>query len=136
MLAEALPSQISCACTSFCGKSPAGAFRDAESYEATKAHELTHWTSHESRCDRQLGKRSGDGAYAAEKLIAEIGAAFLWVQLGITPEIREDLSSYLGHWLKVLKADKKAIFTAASQAQRACDYLFSLQTEDQSEVTA
>ncbi|OXC78638.1 ArdC family protein [Caballeronia sordidicola] len=114
----------------------ADAFKDAESDAATQAHELTHWTSHPARLDRQLGKRFGDQAYAAEELIAEMGAAFLCAQLGITPEIREDHASYLDHWLTVLKADKRAIFTAASQAQRACDYLFSLQGDAQSEVPA
>ena len=58
-----------------------------------------------------------------------MGAAFLCAQLGITPEIRDDHASYLDHWLKVLKGDRKAIFTAASKAQQACDYLFSLQEE-------
>lgn len=101
------------------------AFRDAESYAATKAHELTHWTSHPSRLNRELGKRFGDDAYAAEELIAELGAAFLSVALSITPEPREDHASYLAHWLKVLKADKRAIFTAAAQAQRAVDFLCS-----------
>ncbi|WP_175983023.1 ArdC family protein [Caballeronia zhejiangensis] len=104
-------------------------FDTAQSYAATKAHELTHWTSHTSRLDRQLGKRFGDNAYAAEELIAEMGAAFLCAQLGLTPEVREDHAAYLDHWLKVLKADKKAIFTAASQAQKACEFLFSLQGE-------
>jgi antirestriction protein ArdC len=110
---------------------PADAFRDAESDAATQAHELTHWTSHPTRLARQLGKRFGDEAYAAEELIAEMGAAFLCAQLGITPEIRADHASYLDHWLKVLKADKRAIFTAASQAQRACDFLFSVQNAQQ-----
>lgn len=115
---------------------PAEAFDTAESYEATKAHEITHWTSHYTRLNRQLGKRFGDEAYAAEELIAEMGAAFLCAQLSITPETRADHASYLDHWLKVLKADKKAIFTAAGHAQRACDYLFSLQAETPSEVAA
>jgi antirestriction protein ArdC len=104
-------------------------FDTAESYASVKAHELTHWTSHTSRLDRQLGKRFGDDAYAAEELIAEMGAAFLCAQLGLTPEVREDHTAYLDHWLKVLKGDKKAIFTAASQAQKACEFLFSLQGE-------
>lgn len=108
---------------------PPEAFRDAESYAATKAHELTHWTSHPSRLDRVLGKRFGDEAYAAEELIAELGAAFLSVDLGITPEPREDHAAYLAHWLKVLKEDKKAIFTAAAHAQRAVDFLHTLQGE-------
>jgi len=109
---------------------PADSFKDAESYAATKAHELTHWTAHPKRLDRVLGKRFGDHAYAAEELIAELGAAFLCADLGITPEPREDHAAYLGHWLKVLKEDKRAIFTAAAQAQRALDYLHGLQKEE------
>lgn len=106
------------------------AFNTAESYASVKAHELTHWTSHKTRLDRQLGKRFGDDAYAAEELIAEMGAAFVCAQLGLTPEVREDHAAYLDHWLKVLKGDKKAIFSAASQAQKACEFLFSLQGEE------
>ncbi|MCM8597584.1 MAG: zincin-like metallopeptidase domain-containing protein [Candidatus Accumulibacter sp.] len=106
---------------------PRDSFRDAESYCATLAHELTHWTSHPSRCARELGKRFGDSAYAAEELIAEMGSAFLCADLGLTPEVREDHAQYLGHWLGILKADKRAIFTAAAQAQRAADYLHGLQ---------
>jgi antirestriction protein ArdC len=67
------------------------AFRDGESYAATKAHELTHRTSHASRLAREFGaKRFGDEGYAMEELVAELGAAFLCVALGITPEARED----------------------------------------------
>ncbi|MDR5769658.1 zincin-like metallopeptidase domain-containing protein [Caballeronia sp. LZ028] len=109
-------------------------FDTAESYAATKAHEITHWTSHKTRLDRQLGKRFGDDAYAAEELIAEMGAAFVCAQLGLTPEVRDDHAAYLDHWLKVLKADKKAVFTAASQAQKACDFLFSLQGADEQQA--
>ena len=106
---------------------PRDSFNDAESYAATLAHELTHWTAHPCRLARSLGKRFGDDAYAAEELIAELGAAFLCADLGITPAPREDHAGYLSHWLKVLKADSRAIFTAASQAQRAADYLHGLQ---------
>lgn len=106
---------------------PPEAFRDAESYVATKAHELIHWTGHQSRCAREFGKRFGDQAYAFEELVAELGAAFLCADLGITPEVRDDHAAYLAHWLQVLKADKRAIFTAAAQAQRAADHLAGLQ---------
>jgi len=99
-------------------------FRDAESYYATLAHELTHWTRHPSRLDRSLGrKRFGDEGYAMEELVAELGAAFLSADLGLTPEPREDHAAYIGNWLNVLKNDKRAIFTAASHAQRAADFL-------------
>jgi len=107
---------------------PPEAFKDAESYAATKAHELTHWTKHERRLNREFGrKRFGDHAYAREELVAELGAAFLCADLGITPEPREDHAAYLSHWLQVLREDKRAIFSAAAHAQRAVEYLHSLQ---------
>lgn len=106
---------------------PAEAFRDAESYAATKAHELIHWTGHESREAREFGKRFGDTAYAREELVAELGAAFLCADLGVTVEPREDHAAYLASWLSVLKEDKRAIFSAAAHAQRASDFLHGLQ---------
>jgi len=109
---------------------PFACFRDAESYYATILHELTHWTRHETRLNREFGrKRWGDAGYAAEELVAELGAAFLCADLGVTPEIREDHASYLASWLEVLKTDKRAIFTAAAHAQRAADFLTDLQTK-------
>lgn len=94
-----------------------------EAYYATLLHELTHWTSAPKRCDRQLGKRFGDDAYAMEELVAELGAAFLCADLGITPQPRVDHAQYLASWLGVLKADKRAIFTAASAASKAAEFL-------------
>jgi antirestriction protein ArdC len=103
-------------------------FRDSESYYATLAHEATHWTMHETRLNRDFGrKRFGDEGYAMEELVAELGAAFLAADLELTPEVRDDHAAYIGSWLKVLKQDKRAIFTAASHAQRAADFLHGLQ---------
>ncbi|WP_420915831.1 zincin-like metallopeptidase domain-containing protein [Oceaniglobus indicus] len=103
-------------------------FRSAEAYYATLAHELTHWTKHKSRLDRDLGrKRWGDEGYAREELVAELGAAFLCADLELTPEPRSDHAAYIQSWLKVLKEDKRAIFTAAAHAQRAADFLHGLQ---------
>jgi antirestriction protein ArdC len=99
----------------------------AESYFSTLCHELCHWTSHESRCHRQLGKRFGDQAYAIEEPIAELGAAFLCADLQITADPRADHAQYLASWLAVLKADKKAIFTAAAKASEAAAFLAALQ---------
>ena len=94
-----------------------------ENAYSTTLHELTHWTGPKHRCDRQFGKRFGDQAYAAEELVAELGAAFLCARLGITSEPRVDHAQYLEHWLAILKADNRAIFSAASKAQKACDYV-------------
>ena len=103
------------------------AFRDVESFAATKAHELIHWTGAAARNAREFGARFGDRAYAFEELVAELGAAFLCADLGITPEVRADHAAYLACWLEVLKDDKRAIFSAAAHAQRAVDYLQALQ---------
>src|SRR5207302_10879686 len=104
------------------------AFRDAESYYATLAHETTHWTSHESRLARDFGsKRFGSETYAIEELVAELGAAFLCSNLDLTLEPRADHASYIANWLTVLKNDNRAIFTAANHAQRAVDFLHGLE---------
>jgi antirestriction protein ArdC len=101
---------------------PFAAFVENVAYYSTLAQH-THWTTKVDRCDRQLGKRFGDHAYAAEELIAELGAAFTCAHLGLSTEPREDHAQYIKSWLNVLKADSRAIFTAASKAQRATDWM-------------
>jgi antirestriction protein ArdC len=98
-----------------------------EAYYATLLHELTHWTGHESRLDRDLSGRFGNEAYAVEELVAELGAAFLCADLSITNAPRADHAAYIANWLEVLKRDKRAIFTAARKAASATDYLAGLQ---------
>ena len=99
------------------------AFKDAGSYYATGLHELIHWTGHPSRLDRQLGRRFGEAAYAAEELLAEMGGAFLCASCRIDGHLQH--AEYIGEWLKVLKQDKRAIFTASTKAQQAADYIES-----------
>lgn len=107
---------------------PSVTFRDAESHAATLAHELTHWTRHPSRLDRDLGrKRWGDEGYAMEELVAELGSAFLCADLQITPEVRDEHASYIDSRLTDLKHDKRANFTTASHATKAIDYLYAQQ---------
>ncbi|MCE9531621.1 MAG: ssDNA-binding domain-containing protein [Planctomycetes bacterium] len=107
---------------------PFETFRDAESHAATLAHELAHWTRHPSRLDRDLGRKKwGDEGYAMEELVAEMGSAFLCADLQLTPETREDHAAYIASWLKVLKDDKRAVFSAASYASKAVEFLHGLQ---------
>ena len=113
---------------------PFETFEDAESHAATLAHELTHWTKHPSRLARDMGRvKWGDAGYAKEELVAELGAAFLCADLGITPDVRPDHAAYIGSWLTTLKMDKRFIVTAAAHAQRAADYLHSLQAAQPAE---
>ena len=107
---------------------PFDAFHDAHGYYATRGHETVHWTRHPSRLDRSFGReRWGDEGYAREELVAELGAAFLAADLGLALEPRADHAAYIGHWITVLRNDKRAIVSAASHAERAVKYLHALQ---------
>ncbi len=99
-----------------------------ESYYATLLHELTHWTGHASRLDRDLSGRFGRESYAMEELVAELGAAFLCSDLGITNQPRPDHAAYITNWLTVMRQDTRAIFTAASKANEAKTFLKGLQS--------
>jgi antirestriction protein ArdC len=92
-----------------------------ENYYATLLHELTHWTAHESRLDRE--KKQGREAYAFEELIAELGSAFMMCEYGMTPEPREDHAKYMNAWIEILRMDENIIFKAASKASKATEYI-------------
>lgn len=99
------------------------AFENEGSYYATAFHELTHWSGHETRCNRNLKGKFGNSEYAFEELVAEMGAAFLCAENRIPGELRH--AGYIGHWLKCLRDDSKAVFKAAALAQKAVDYINS-----------
>ncbi len=109
-------------------------FKSIADYYATGLHELTHWTGHRSRLARDFNGRFGDAAYAFEELIAELGAAFLCGHCGIDGQLQH--ASYLQSWLKVLKADKRAIFTAAAAARRASEFVTGKREQDEEQQAA
>ncbi|WP_152048799.1 ArdC family protein [Aureimonas psammosilenae] len=108
-------------------------FRDTQDATATEHfykvlfHELVHWTGAESRLKRDFSGRFGSEAYAFEELVAEIGAAFLAADMGISPEPDARNVAYVAGWLKVLKGDKKAVFTASTASAKAADFLKAFQ---------
>lgn len=107
---------------------PFESFESAVGYYATLAHEVTHWTKHPKRLNRDLGRKQyGDEGYAKEELVAELGACFLAADLGFEPMPEEQHAAYIKSWLKALKDDKRLIFVAASQAQKAVEYIHSTQ---------
>lgn len=113
----------------------ADSFRNSEHYQATLAHELTHWTGNEKRCNRQFGKRFGDAAYAFEELVAEIGSAFLCARTGVALDGLQH-PSYIKGWLEILKADKRAVFTASSKAREAAGFLLADREEEEAALAA
>lgn len=109
----------------------AARFNSTESYYATLAHELTHWTGHTSRLDRKFPTEHGNKDHAREELVAEIGAAFICAGLDLSAEPRADHAQYLAEWLSVLREDKKAIFQAAAAAQKAADLVLGFSAEEE-----
>jgi antirestriction protein ArdC len=94
------------------------AFCAPEAYYATLFHELVHATGHESRLNR-LG-----GEYAREELVAELGAAFLCAETGISnADVQTNTQAYIEGWLKALKNDPRMIVSASGAAQRAVDMI-------------
>lgn len=97
-----------------------------QSFYAVLGHETAHWSGAPHRLNREFGKRFGDEKYSAEELVADLAGAFLCARFGIASEPRPDHAMYLSHWLKIMRSDKHAIFTAASQASKAVAYLEEL----------
>ena len=108
------------------------AFLSEEAWIATAWHEAVHWTGSASRLNRNLSGRFGDPQYAAEELIAEMGAAFLCSDLGVHHV--SQAASYLQGWLRLLQGDCRAVLVAAREAQRAADFL--LREPSEPDVTA
>jgi len=98
-------------------------FTSAEAQCATALHELVHWTGHPERLNRRFGRRFGDAAYAFEELVAELGSAFLLGRCGLVDATVEGHAAYIDAWLRVLRADRTAIFTAARLAEEAFAYI-------------
>lgn len=101
------------------------AFKEPLFYYSVLSHETTHWSGAPHRANRNLSGRFGSESYAIEELVAELGAAFLCASLGLPTDPREDHAPYIASWLRVLKNDKRAIFTAAAKAQEAVDWIFA-----------
>ncbi len=100
---------------------PIATFHDARGYYATLAHEEVHATGHKSRLDRLEMNRDRQ-AYAFEELVAEIGSCMVCATLGLEPDFGQS-AAYVEGWLRALKDDTRLIFKAASEAQKAVDWL-------------
>lgn len=112
-----------------------GSFESASAYYATTIHEITHWTGHESRCNRDMTGSFGSKNYAHEELIAEIGAAFTCSDFGIDSEMDRH-ASYIDSWLERLKSDKKFFFEAAKEARKANQFLNELKVKEMPQLIA
>jgi antirestriction protein ArdC len=98
-----------------------------ERYYEVLLHELTHSTGHKSRLNREKEMGGwhafGSKEYSREELVAEMGAAFLCSECGLSQSTIDDSASYIASWLQVLKVDPKAVVMAAGKAQKAADFI-------------
>lgn len=114
------------------------AFSTADGYYLVLLHELVHSTGHHSRLNREgiaLFDSFGSNQYSREELIAEVGAAFLGHEVGILPEQPTNQGAYIASWLRVLQNDRRMLVQAASQAQRAADFILRRLAAETSERT-
>lgn len=97
-------------------------FSTLSGFWGTAMHELSHWTGHESRLNRDMKHAFGTQKYAREELIAEVSSWLLAVTLG-TPHTPQNSASYLASWVRDFKDKPREIYSAIAQAQKVVDYL-------------
>ena len=105
---------------------PPELFTSAEEYYASGFHELIHSTGHQKRLSRESILEAapfGSPTYSGEELVAEMGAAYLCAESGISPPVIENQAAYVAGWLKKLRDDRKLVVEAAAQAQHAAEYV-------------
>ena len=69
-------------------------------------------------------------------MIAELSAAMSCAEFGITCVPRLDHAHYIASWLKVLRGDKRAIFTAAAAASAATNFIKAFSQTQVGELAA
>ena len=104
-------------------------YHEPTEYYSTALHELSHWTGHSSRLNRNFSKDKNTQKYAREELRAEIGSAMICMMLGITPKISENNKAYIKSWISHLKEEPKEILRACGDAEKITDYIMKFDPE-------
>jgi hypothetical protein len=100
-----------------------------ELFYSVAFHEVGHATGHECRLARNLKARFGDATYAAEELVAELCSVFVMAELGLAHEPKHNAQEYLAHWLRILRADTKALMIAAAKASAAVEHRYAAERD-------
>src|SRR5258708_25607252 len=101
-------------------------FHSSEEFYATEFHELAHSSGHPKRLHRENFDNAahfGSESYSKEELIAEMSAAMLCGVAGIEQKTLENSAAYLKTWIARLESDSRLLVAAASQAQKAADFI-------------
>ena len=112
---------------------PCELFESAAEDAATTLPELSHSSGHEKRLRREGITEvapNGSPIYSREELVAELSAAFLCAEAGISNAVIQNQAAYVSGWLARLRDDRKLIVYAAAQAQRSADYILNQSTTE------
>lgn len=97
-------------------------FKNENSYYATLLHEISHSTGHKTRLNRNIQNSFGSEDYAREELVAELSSVFIGQEKGLQYNY-ENNKAYINSWIKILKNDPNELFKAATQAEKATEYV-------------
>jgi antirestriction protein ArdC len=107
---------------------PRELFSSAEEFYATLNHEESHAVGHPKRLNRISITEAapfGSPTYSFEEIVAEMSAAYLCAEAGISPAVIDNEAAYIQGWLKKIRSEKRLVVIAAAQAQRAADYILN-----------
>jgi antirestriction protein ArdC len=110
-----------------------GQYDTPEGYYYSLFHEMGHSTGHAKRLNRKGIGEFSHGSYGKEELVAEMTAAFLNAEAGIDGIVDQN-AAYINSWLTQLRADNTLVVQAASNAQKALDYIMGIEYNNESEV--
>lgn len=116
-----------------------GAFTSSETFYSVIFHELSHSTGHPERLNRKSltdGTPFGSPTYTREELVAEMSAAFLCAEAGISDPTIDNSAAYIRGWLTYLRSDPKALVIAGAQAQKASDFILGWAGREEAEAGA
>ena len=99
-------------------------FMDGESFYSNLLHEMSHSTGSQSRLDRlKPGQSFGSKEYAREELVAELTAALVSSQYGMTKHVKSDSAAYLKSWLNNLQEDPSFIKSTLLDVKRSASFI-------------
>jgi antirestriction protein ArdC len=107
---------------------PSELFSSAEELFGTLAHEASHASGHPKRLNRESIAEAapfGSPTYSFEEIVAEMSAAYLCAEAGISPAVIDNEAAYIQGWLTKIRSDKRLVVIAAAHAQRAADYILN-----------
>ena len=93
-------------------------FIDGEAFATNTLHECAHATGAASRLNRTMGHAFGSEEYAKEELTAELSAALIASQHGLTKHVKNDSAAYLKSWLGSLQQGPDFLKTVLSEVKR------------------